>query len=172
MKTQFLLMRHGEPDYSLIQRFAPKLDAQRFDLVYLAETGVTQVAHQLESIKAFGPEHIVASPYPRCLQSAAIVSRALNTAMSVDLRLHEWMPVVDGKAFVSSAVAAQMAEICWNDDGIAEGAESRSEVKARALMALSEQASYTRVLVVTHHLVIRALTGIEFTPFAGLVPFE
>lgn len=168
-----MLLRHGEPEYSLVAGALPKYCGHRYDLVHLSHEGEAQICAAIAEVRTFGPRVIVSSPYPRCLQSSAILSRALDLDLHVHSDLHEWLPVRDGAARVSAEIVAIAEEAYWRSrttPSPVRGAswETDDEIIARTRLVLDEyKHRYERILVVTHEVVIRALTGQLHTAFGA-----
>jgi len=168
-----MLLRHGEPDYALVADRVPKYNGHRYDLIHLSSEGEAQVLAAVAEARAFGPDVIVSSPYPRCLQSSAILSRALDLDLHIQPDLHEWLPVGDGAAPVSAEIVAAAEEAYWRDRAkpsplMSASWESDFDIVARSRPVLDEYEKYfQRVLIVTHEVVIRALTGRMHIPFGA-----
>lgn len=162
---EVMLLRHGEPDYALVAGPRPKYRGHRYDLVHLSDQGAAQIHAVVAEAGAFDAELIASSPYPRCLQSAAILSRALDLDLHVHPDLHEWLPVSDGEAPVSAKIVAAAEEAYWRNRSspaplIGTPWESDAAIVARTRPILDEyKRGCQRLLVVTHEVVIRALTG-------------
>lgn len=160
-----MLLRHGEPEYALVAGPRPKYRGHRYDLVHLSDQGVRQIHAVIAEVRDFDAELIASSPYPRCLQSAAILSRALDLDLHVHPDLHEWLPVSDGEARVTAEIVAQAEEAYWRNRStpgslIGTPWESDAAIVARTRPILDEyKGGCQRLLVVTHEVVIRALTG-------------
>ena len=87
---KLLFVRHGHPDYS-----EPKaLGYPGFgnDLAPLDVLGRTQAEQAAQDPRLRQGQLIVASPFTRALQTAAILSRRLDLDLRVEVGLHEWLP--------------------------------------------------------------------------------
>lgn len=133
-----LLVRHGEPDYSELDRtgwFGPARD-----LAPMTVRGVTQ-AHQVgRSLASGGAAVLVSSPMTRALQTAAIISHHTGLALgAVEWRLREWLP--DTTLSWRSFDQVQMASASYHQhDGEWPAGqtctwEPRSDLRARAVAA-------------------------------------
>jgi broad specificity phosphatase PhoE len=168
---EVMFLRHGEPDYAHVADLVPKYRGHRYDLIHLSAKGEAQVNAAVAEARAFDADVIVSSPYPRCLQSAAILSRALDLDLHVHPDLHEWLPVGDGTAPVSAEIVAAAEEAYWRNRTapsplIGTSWESDADIVARIGPVLDEYSGRCqRVLVVTHEVVIRAMTGRLHTAF-------
>jgi broad specificity phosphatase PhoE len=173
---EVLLVRHGQPDYSLVESSSPKYSGHRFDLIHLSNDGESQVHALVPELRAFEPELIVSSPYPRCLHTAAILSRALDLDLRVHPDLHEWLPVRDGGDPVSAEIVREAEQAYWRnrtERSLQHDAswETDEDIRMRVAPVLdSYKRSFQKVLVVTHEVVIRALTGRLETALATAQP--
>lgn len=169
-----MLLRHGQPDYAIIADYAPRYAGHRYDLVHMAQEGEAQILAAVPAALAFRAELIVSSPYPRCLHAAAILGRALDLDLHVHANLHEWLPVLDGSAPVSAEIVAAAESGYWRAAGAPcepsgpHAWESDDDIRRRVGPVLDEyRRKHRRVLVVTHEVVIRALTGERHTAFGA-----
>ena len=85
----FYLVRHGEPDYSEIntkiyQDFGTHMCP-------LTAKGCAQIKATAKDLRLQNASIIVASPYGRALQTAAILSKELGIEIVVETDLHEWL---------------------------------------------------------------------------------
>jgi broad specificity phosphatase PhoE len=172
--TSFLLMRHGEPDYS-----GPyKWDAPGWgkDLAPLTNTGEEQVIQQLEKIREFNPEIVISSPATRALHSSLVLRSELSVPFRVEFDLHEW---VQDRSFqwktLPEVQSLQQEFTRFNGewpDGETRPWETRSNMQARSFSVFRKYSQYTRVLAVCHGELIKAVSGINRIELAGLVLLE
>ena len=71
--TIFFLIRHGETDWSLNEKY--QLKGGYRDLPCLTPNGVRQVNELSRNLRLKNVELILSSPYTRPLQTAAILSK-------------------------------------------------------------------------------------------------
>src|SRR4030088_2787674 len=83
-------MRHADTDWALVNE--RHLVGAANDLAPLTDLGVRQVAAALEQVRPLGIRLILTSPMTRALQTAALLSRALDVPLEVEFDLHEWVP--------------------------------------------------------------------------------
>ena len=88
--TTFIFIRHGEPRYDEV--IARGYKNQGYDLGKLTDRGVSQAEAVAKESILTGAQLIIASPYTRALQTAAIISRITQIPLVVENDLHEWMP--------------------------------------------------------------------------------
>lgn len=172
--TSFLLMRHGEPDYSGPNKWhAPGWGA---DLAPLTSAGEQQVAQQLGAILEFGPEMVIVSPTSRALHTALVLRQELPVPFKVEFDLHEWVP---DRAFQWQTLAdvrklGAEYERCSGEwpPGETRPWESVSSVRFRALAVFRRYLTYHRVLAISHAMLIEAVAGVNSVNLAGLVPLN
>ncbi|MFP3017774.1 MAG: histidine phosphatase family protein [Candidatus Tisiphia sp.] len=79
--TIFFLIRHGETDWALNERY--KLKGASRDLLCLTENGTREANEVSKDHRLKKAEIILSSPYTRALQTSAIISKNIN----LDIRL-------------------------------------------------------------------------------------
>lgn len=169
--TQLYLVRHGEADYSPVTSRGWPGGAS--DLAPLTALGIEQAELAADALSGAGANYLLSSPMTRALQTAAIVGHRLALGVRVDFELREWLPD-DTFGWTSHAeVKAAYAELlaCGGEwpAGETRPWEPLSAVRARTLHALHRHSTATDgpIVVVTHALVIEALTGFVDTPPGG-----
>ncbi|MBP2016795.1 broad specificity phosphatase PhoE [Symbiobacterium terraclitae] len=133
------------------------------DWVPLSPRGVTEAGAAADRLRHAPARLVLSSPLTRALQTAAVISRALDLPLAVEFDLHEWLPDLT-QAYDSSAVAlaaaAEMAR-CGGEwpEGQPRGWEPLSQVRRRVLDVLHRYSDQDHTIVVCHGTVIEALTG-------------
>jgi len=159
--TQFYLIRHGEADYPLADIY--HLIGGAREWVPLTALGEAQVAQMAQQLRDAAPQLIVTSPITRALQTAAILSRALNLPLDVEFDLHEWIPDLAFRWASGEEAMANFYEMMALGGEWPEGEtrvwEELTTVHDRAQAALHRYTCYQKVFVVCHGAVIRSLTG-------------
>lgn len=150
--TLFGLIRHGQTDYNLADRFQGSSD------IPLNATGREQAHHALDLVPDLGWDRLVSSPLSRARETAAIIGADHGIELGeADPQLSE----IDWGA--AEGVDVNEAEARWPHRSF-PGRESSRQVLDRALAALSDLAEAhpgERILVVAHGTLIRlVLTGI------------
>lgn len=158
--TVFYFIRHGEADYQPV-------DNRNFighgrDLAPLTERGRQQLIDTAKDMRLYDCDLIISSPYSRALQSAAILSKELQLDIDIEIDLHEWLPDTSFQ-YRSSGEAIELREDFDRYGGIypinvTKRWESTISMKTRMLNALRKYSSYNKVIVVSHGMVIRAVT--------------
>ena len=163
MKIVFI--RHGEPDKAIVD--ARGFIGQGRDLAPLTDLGRQQAAQAAADPRLAGCQLIVASPYTRALQTAAIISRITGLDLQVETDLHEFIP---DKTF---QVRGEEENKALHKDfmrcrgeyppGETRRWETILEIIARTKPVLDKYAAlgYEKIAVVAHGGVIRRYTGVE-----------
>jgi broad specificity phosphatase PhoE len=164
--TTFYLMRHGQADFSLADE--RRLQGAVRELVPLTSLGRQQVRAATEALRALQPECILASPITRSLQSAAMLSRALDLSLNVEFDLHEWVPdltfTYDLEEVSHEAFREMQALGGEWPPGEKRNWEPRSSVRRRVGAVLERYLQHERALVVCHSVVVIAMGGPALEP--------
>ena len=161
--TTVYFVRHGETSYK-------EVDERSFighgrDLAQLTKKGIEQLKLASKDKRLIGSEIIISSPYTRALQSASILSKELNIDIEIDIDLHEWLP---DKTFQYRS--SQESFDFYHDFEINKGIypydterkwETEKSVKCRMENAIQRYLHYKKIIVVSHGIVIEALSGIH-----------
>ncbi|TWD83179.1 broad specificity phosphatase PhoE [Kribbella amoyensis] len=161
--THIYLVRHGAPDYDAVDsRGWPGVAA---GMAPLSPAGMKQAEEVADLLGGIGATYLVSSPFTRALHSASIIGHRLALGVRVDHELRDWLPDSTGWWRGVADVRAAQAEFEeyageW-PEGIPRPWEPLSQVRERARAALARHTAHTDgpVLVVTHAMVIRALSG-------------
>lgn len=150
MKTQLLLMRHGETVENSLHILQGQSEGR------LSAKGIDQVRHAAQRLAALAdderPELIIASDLGRCKHTAALVSESLPIPIiySPLLRERDW----------GSLTGTSIAEAQKMGGNFPPDVESVETVCARGIAFMQQvagQYATTRILVVTHGLFARCL---------------
>lgn len=144
-----LFMRHGA--YHRTDRYLTPDEGS------LSQEGIAQVKQVVDIVRRFRPERLVASNFRRCLDTAALLSPALNLPITVDSRLGErhfasleGLSLDDIRARFSSAFVTTLCEAaeCLS----LPGEESAEAAEARVGESVAEHldAVRSRLMVVSH----------------------
>ncbi len=172
--TSFLLMRHGQPDFSGLEKWNAR--GWPADLAPLAALGEEQVSRQLDRIADFGPEIIVASPITRALQTAMLVLPRAAVPCKVEFDLHDWVADLSLQRITLEELQKRQYEFdaCHGEwpPGETRSWETFSAMRSRVLGVLNRYRDHRRVLAVFHNAPIRSVTDVRDVGMAELVPFE
>ncbi|MBR4200827.1 MAG: histidine phosphatase family protein [Oscillospiraceae bacterium] len=157
------LMRHGEPTYRDTEALG--LPGMGAELGQLTPEGIIQAEKAAADSRIQDCDLIVASPYPRALQTAAIVSRRIDRPVEVAVGIFEWLPRIDYSAPAHTEIRAAWEEYKANggvhrpDDKYPLW-ETHEMLRARAKKAIQpylERSDIRKLLIVCHGGIMRAL---------------
>ncbi len=176
-----ILIRHAQSEFNVIYaktRIDPGIRDPR-----ITDHGRNQAhaaAERLARLRESRPNRvtrIVASPYWRTLETAEIVSAALDLPVSVDPLVGEHAAFTSDLGSPAADLRAQWPEIDFShmeDEWWPQSKEEERHVQDRAARFRDQArdlADYRDVLIVSHWGFIRALTGVE-TPNCGILSFD
>ncbi len=157
------LMRHGEPTYR--DTTALGLPGMGAELGQLLPEGIRQAEKAAKDPRIQDTDLIVASPYPRALHTAAIVSRQIDRPIEVAVGIFEWLPRIDYSAPTQTEIKEAWGE--YKKNGGVHRPEDRyplwethEMLRARALEAIRpylERKDIGKLLIVCHGGIMRAL---------------
>lgn len=152
------LLRHGETDYQVVAQRGVRGWATSF--APLSTRGRTQILAIAGDYRLRESAAILTSSYARALESAAILSRALDKPLHVEYDLHEWLPQRDPLGAVDEKLV-QHARRLLEGDGRDPTVEGLDDIRWRVSRVLERYADHASVVVVTHAVVIQAVTGLR-----------
>lgn len=162
MKTEFFLIRHAEPDYTIIDQRHYRGFGN--DLAPITQKGILETENTSKNILLKNADIIITSPYTRTLQTASILSKKLNIDLKVEIDLMEWIPdktyMYDNYSMVINwrkHYDENNGKCTYEDDNF----EEKDEIILRVKNVLKKYINYSKVIVVTHGMVITALTNVE-----------
>lgn len=172
--SKYILIRHGEPDYSDIGNYG--FFGYGRDFAPLSEKGIVQVEKTAKDKRLADADIIVTSPYTRALQSAQIISKETGIPVVVELGLHEWFPDLTN-CYQTSEEAVSLAEEFVRYKG---EYPSREQMKWETLAAMRKRmrsvadkyARYDKVILVSHGMALRTLAYIEEMEPAQMIECE
>lgn len=162
MKIVFI--RHGEPDTSIIDQRG--FVGQGRDLAPLSVLGVKQAEEASKSPLITGCQIIVASPYTRALQTAAVISKNTGLDIKVEVDIHEFIP---DKTFClkgadENRIAHEDFMKCHGEypSGEVRKWETITEIISRSKPIFDKyiDLGYEKICVVAHGGIIRRYTGV------------
>lgn len=172
--TKLILIRHGEPDYSLVTERGFKGHGR--DLGSLTPNGIEQAKAAAKDERLKGAKLIVSSPYTRALQTAAIISKETQLDINIELDIHEWLPDLTfnyGNDDIVK-VAAKECTACKGDyiNTDSRNWEKLSAVASRAFKSLENYLCYDKIIVVTHGVVMRQFKFQPSIPYCGILEVD
>lgn len=169
---QVIVMRHGE------RNDQPCYDrgfiGQGLELAPLSDNGVRQAEEAANNPLIDGCSVIVSSPYTRCMQTAAIVSRIRNIPLKVEVDLHEWIPDL---LFQNKKGEAQVYgnDFALNQGKYPEGETRRWEsidmMEKRLVSVLNKYRDYKKIMIVTHGMLMHQIKPYEHIPYCFVDSF-
>ena len=159
--TTFYLIRHGKADWD--DCYARGLTGFRTDFTKLTTLGKDQLENTAKDERLNKASLILSSPYTRALQSAAILSRNLQTKIEIEYDLHEWLPDTTG-VYSSQLEIFGLADDFERCHGIYPTGETRrwetlEQLKTRVSNVLGRYLKLEHVIVVCHEMAIWSVTG-------------
>jgi len=171
--VQVVVVRHGERDDAPCHERG--FIGQGLELAPLTENGVRQAEFAAQNPLINGAQIIVSSPYTRCLQTAAIISRIRNIPLTVEIDLHEWIPDLSfqnkggeskelGKDFSDNRGKYPVGETrLW---------ESIDMMERRLLDVLNKYVKdYTKIVIVTHGMLMHQIKQYGHIPYGYVDTF-
>lgn len=143
--TEFLMVRHGEPDYEALKDWA-KIDVAK-NFAPLTADGVAQIHKTIELLQKENADIIISSPFTRALQGAGIMARELGLEMRVEPMLYEWQ--LDATQSVRNRFRIKWLVKQFNKKKRTRHCrwESSESVKERVLKIFDKYLQYDKVIV-------------------------
>ena len=162
-----ILIRHGQTIFNVIFSVT-RIDPGVPDPL-LTSRGRSQAREIAAALAGEGIERIVTSPYRRALQTADTAARALGVRVSIDADVRERFSFSCDRGTRRSELARAWPE--YDFDHLEERWWPRSEESEPAFAArcarfserMADSPGRSRIAVITHWGVIRALTGERVT---------
>jgi broad specificity phosphatase PhoE len=163
--TEIYLLRHGTAD---MEQFEDRRwPGPMADLAPLTAQGIEEATTAAAQLAGLGATALVTSPFTRAMQTASIVSCALSLPIQVDFGLHDWIPDENFRWLTMAEVVKLFADFdaCGGEWPAGQRCswEPLPAVRARASAALRGALARMQhsgaLIVVTHLMVIRALSG-------------
>ena len=158
---KFILIRHGEPDYSYVDK--NNYSGFGHELAKLKEDKESTIIELSENKELKNADLIITSPYTRTMQTACILSRALNLKVIVEEDLMEWRADINFKYNGYDDIKKAKEEYEKNN-GIHNKSdqynwEEKRSLRERAEKVLFRYKNYNKIIVVAHGILIKALTN-------------
>lgn len=155
--TKFYMVRHGEPEWETNEKY--KFKGHGRDLVGLTNRGIEQVKSTVQLFKEKSPQLIIASPYTRTMQTAAILSKGLQIDIQVEIDLREWQPDLTYE-YSTYEQFMRLQKEYEKFKGIypigqEKKWECKKDLKDRIDNVLNKYLNYNEIVVVCHEKVIK-----------------
>lgn len=169
---QLYFVRHGEPDYGSLR--ATEYGPLAPDLAPLTPIGRLQIDTIANDFRLQQVDAVLSSSYPRALESAALLARAIGRPFYVEVDLHEWRPHLDAARQSDPELIARASERLRFGQDPGEGPwETLDEVRRRTVRVLARYQRFERLAIVTHAVVIASIVGsLRSFEHAEIVPYE
>lgn len=170
--TEFLLIRHATPDYSIID--VRKYRGFGNDLAPLTKEGEKEAYLLSKSDELKSADLILSSPHARTLQTASILAKELNLNLKVEIDLMEWIP---DKTYMYDDYSRVVEWRKHYDENNGKNTypednfEEKSEIVTRVNNVLKNYTNYSKIIIVTHGMVINALTGINKPTYTQTISY-
>jgi broad specificity phosphatase PhoE len=171
--VKLYFIRHGETDWNLVESRGARGWAK--DFAPLTPLGRLQIDTIARDYRLQEADAILCSTFTRALESAALLSRAINKPLFVEYDLHEWLPQKDPLADFDDRTLEEAKRTFGGvvPAGEAVPWESLDEVRVRVLNVLKRYRRFETLVVVTHGVVIGSIVGVQrLVEHAEIVPFE
>lgn len=159
---KLFLIRHGDTDWEQVESRGIRGWATSF--APLSDLGRLQIDTIATDFRLREASGILCSSYARALESAARLSRELNKPLYVEYDLHEWLPQKDPLGTFDTQLLTRANEELRREmeTGLQDSQvpwERLSEVRERVVSVFRRYAHLDSLIVVSHAVVISALTG-------------
>lgn len=151
-------MRHGERDYEPCHERG--FIGQGLELAPLTDNGEKQAEDAAKNPLIDGCSIILSSPYTRCMQTAAIVSRIRNIPLKVEIDLLEWIPdlTFQNKAGEAKIYGKEFSEYQGKyPDGETCRWETVEMMEKRLTCVLNKYMDHDKILIVTHGMLMHQI---------------
>lgn len=170
---KLLMIRHGEPCYSNVKELGL--------VSYLGELtplGIAQAENVAKDERLKGADIILASPFTRALQTAAIISRETQIKLEVEPAFHEIILDVSHQFSLIESYTKSSYKEFVKKQGIRDSEceyrwESLEHIASRAYPAMKKYLNYDKVIVIAHAALIRTFGYQEQDfPYCGVFERE
>ena len=170
---RYLIMRHGQHDNDICTSLG--FVGQGLELAPLTAEGERQAEGAAHSALLDACPLIVSSPYTRCMQTAAVISRLRGIPMTVELDLHEWIPDLTGQNRKEDYAALDGDyERCRGayPDGESRRWESLAAVESRLRRVFDRYSGVDGTLLVMHSMLMHQIKPYGHIPNCFIDSFE
>lgn len=157
----FYLIKHGDPDYSL-QR-SPFFRGNGRYILPLSPDGISSIKYAASDKRLSGADAVISSSYSYSLQTAAILSKYLNSDLHVEIYLHEWLSDRNGLPKSDQAIIAACDEYSRyngvypeNENNVFDWEDKESVIK-RFTGVLKRYRHLDKVVVVCHGIMLHTV---------------
>ena len=177
-KMKIIFVRHGEPDYSMLDKLENPQLYSGFgrDLAPLTGKG-RSLAKEVAKTACFGKaEIIISSSVTRALETAHYIAVETGLDLFVEPFFHEWRPDLDGTNSDLTSVLVAHEYYLKHQGGLSEDSpyryETDLEMRHRFLKALEKYKNYKTIIIVTHGMLMRQFVPDEKIDFCQVIECE
>lgn len=172
---QLILVRHGEPDYQPCEE--RNFIGYGMELAPLSLAGIEQAKNVAKNNLFDGAEIILASPYPRALQTASYIATEIKLDIIVEVDLREWQPDLTFQCKTHKEAGAAYKDYRLNNGLIPANESKNWETSIMVLNRATEclklySCKYEKIIVVAHGELIRCLAGGDNLGYCGVVGID
>ncbi len=169
----FYFVRHGKTDYS--ERNTKIYQGFGVQLSKLSQEGVAQIQAAAQDARLADADLILSSPYTRAVQTAAILSKQLGLDLVIETDLHEWLAnqsytYEDDKT--AERAYEEYVRNCGRHASETQTWEEATAIRERVIRVLKRYASYGKVIVAGHGMMIQATTGKDHPQCGEIVEYH
>lgn len=166
-----IAIRHGERDYEPCKQ--RDFIGHGLELAPLTETGVRQAEEAATNPLLTGAQLILSSPYTRCMQTAAIISRITGIPLAVEIDLHEWIPDLTFQNRANDGGETDFTA-CRGEypAGETRNWETIGMMEKRLLGVLDRYTGYDKIIIVTHGMLMHQIKPYGHIPYCFVDEFE
>jgi broad specificity phosphatase PhoE len=156
--VRVVVIRHGEKNNDPCQERG--FIGQGLEFNPLTENGVKQAESAALDDLLKDAQIIVSSPYTRCMQTAAIISRIRDIPLAVEIDLHEWIPDLTFQNKWED-IKEQGQDFSLHKGRYPDGEtrlwESIEMMEKRLLGMLNKYTGYEKIIIVTHGMLMHQI---------------
>ena len=167
---KIIFIRHGEPDYSLLEEAG--YTGFGLDLAPLSAAGRRMATEATANPLLEQAEIMISSSLTRALETASYLIRNRQLSLFVEPLLHEWQVYESG-----TEKFEQARKLFFENNGsLPAGSpvryETAEQMKARFFSALSKYRDYETVALVAHRMLIRQFVANQQIDFCQFIECE
>ena len=169
-KMKIIFVRHGEPDYRLLEEHA--YSGFGMDLAPLSEKGRKQAQDLCQNPLFQSADLLVASSVTRALETASYLASAIGFPLRVEPLLHEWQVYESG---IDRFEEARKLFLEHNGELLPNSPiqyETAVEMKTRFLECMVKYREHQTVVVIAHQMLIRQFVANEKIDFCQVIECE
>ena len=178
IRMKIIFVRHGEPDYSMLDKLENPQLYSGFgrDLAPLTGKG-RSLAKEVAKTACFGKaEIIISSSVTRALETAHYIAVETGLDLFVEPFFHEWRPDLDGTNSDLTSVLVAHEYYLKHQGSLPEDSpyryETALEMRHRFLRTLEKYKNYKTIIIVTHGMLMRQFVPNEKIDFCQVIECE